>query len=71
MSTYDLNVYVDAINEARRKIPNGTPGDNLDAHRTIDLVAHTLAELVANDNPHFDASEFFRATSTVPPTKET
>lgn len=67
MSTYDLNVYVEAINNARRRLPNGT----LEEHRVVDLVAHTLAELIANDNPHFDASEFFRATSTVPPTKET
>lgn len=67
MSTYDLNVYVEAINNARRQLPNGT----LEEHRAVDLVAWELAKLIERDNPHFDASEFFRATSTVPPTEET
>jgi len=65
MSTYDLNVYVEAINNARSK-SNG----KLDAHHAIDLVAHALADLLERDNPHFDRDEFFRATTTVPPLKQ-
>ena len=65
MSTYDLNVYVEAINNARSK-SNGI----LDAHHAIDLVAYALADLIERDNPgHFDKAEFFRATSTVPPSE--
>jgi hypothetical protein len=60
MSTYAYDQLVRAFREARQRIENAQqPADP--RHEGVDVVAEAVVEILADDDPRFDAEAFRKA----------